>query len=176
MTSRTGPQPPVHRRFSETKALAMIRNRYRELRKMIPEQVARLQPDPDFRRMCASLYERGYKDWVILSAIYNCMFTWQLDKTEFDPLNPPSQDQFRAMQDRIQNNSYPAWRFVEENFDTAIMMHNVACLQSYGFELLRPDIKPPVIEAFLRHRMKHFEFDIEHPPMFGDPPGDWPSC
>jgi len=62
-----------------------------------------LQKDEEFRQKCTGLYVQGYRDWTILSAIYNCMLNWELNRTNFDPFSPPDKAQMDAICARIKN-------------------------------------------------------------------------
>lgn len=51
-----------------------------------------------------------------------------------------------------------------------IATHNMTVLLPYGFQLRRPDFRPEVVERFLHDSMNHFEPDLPHRPLFGEPP------
>ena len=76
---------------------------------------------------------------------------------------------------KLDNTTYPTWRFMDDDMARQMKVHGLLVLRSYGFELRRPDFQPEVVERFLRERMKHFELDLPHKPLFGEPPGDWPD-
>ena len=78
MTSRIGMTPPIHRRFNEREAIEAICDRYGIFREKISEQVLVLQQSEQFRARCRNYYARGYKDWMLLLAIYNYMLNLQL--------------------------------------------------------------------------------------------------
>ncbi len=80
MEQNNNTQIPLHRRFNEREALKAIRNRYRKIKSLIPTQIKVLQEDSDFRSLCAELYQEGYKDWVIVSAIFNSVLTWRANE------------------------------------------------------------------------------------------------
>ena len=175
MNSATGVSPPLHRRFNEQKAFDFIRNRYHQCYKKIAEQVKALQADAAFRNKCQEYYKRGYKDWVIVSAIFNCMLNWKAHELSL-PVSPESaRKQFLDLQNLLSDTIYPTWWFLGSDMDFHIQMHCLNALITYGFEPRRRDFRPDVVEKFLRERMRHFEFDIPHTPFFGEPPGDWPE-
>ena len=169
-----GEKPPLHRKFDEAVSIEKIRTRYQELKRRIPSQIAALQADSDFRQLCVDYYEKGYKDWLIISAVYNCMLNWLWNSRGYKPTAPNARQQFAALAEQIDDTTFPAWRFDKEMMDNMIATHNVTALQSYGFQPRRPDFHPDVVERFLRDRMRHFELDLPHVPLFGTPPGDWP--
>lgn len=179
MNSVTGSTPPLHKRFDEKKAIVHIRNRYRQIREKISKQIESLQQNRAFREKCQGYYSRGYKDWVICSAIFNCMLNWKAQEDGLK-LNPPSSSvdsqSFLELQNKLSGIVYPADRFLGKDMSVHLdVVHNVTVLKSYGFELRRKDFKPDVVEKFLRERMKHFDFDLPHDPLFGEPPGHWPK-
>lgn len=145
-----------------------------------------LQASAEFRSKCAAYYKHGYKDWVILSAIMNCMMNWKLIEqgTEIRPKNNPGEndkilstmreEMFKAF-DKLQGVKYPPQRFLGSDMEVQLKMHGLTALKTYGFTPRRIDFKPETIEKFLHERMRHFELDIPHKFLFGEPPGDWPE-
>jgi hypothetical protein len=172
MSSATGATPPLHRRFNERESISYIRNRYHICREKIAKQVEALQQDAAFREKCQGYYQRGYKDWVIASAIFNCMLNWRM--RELGLVRTEDQQRFPELQNMLRDVVYPTSRFLGEDMDSHIQIHCVTALNTYGFELRRRDFKPDVVEKFLRERMRHFDFDLPHSPLFGEPPGNWP--
>jgi hypothetical protein len=152
-----------------------IRSRYRNCRQDIVEQVTALQHDPAFRKKCLDYYQKGYKDWVILAAIFNVMLNLKAQDLRLELHRKKDHKKFLELKDMIRNTVYPTSLFHKENMDMQIKLHAVYVLSTYGFELRRSDIKPEVIENFLRERMKHFDYDLPHKPLFGEPPGEWPE-
>lgn len=142
---------------------------------MIPQQVQNLQNDGEFRAKCRSYYANGYKDWVITMAVFNCMIQWQGERVGVDLRNPRQIVSLSALGRKLANTTYPTWRFLEEDMAHQLTLHSFIVLQSYGFEPRRADFRPEVVERFLRERMRHFELDLPHQPLFGEPPGDWPE-
>ena len=169
---------PLHKRFDEKKALVYIRNRYRQLKERIFKQVESLQHNEAFRERCQNYYKEGYKDWVICSAIFNCMLNWKSKENGLE-VTPASSNEdkksFLGLQNKLSDIVYPADRFFGKDMSTHLKLHSVLALKTYGFELRRKDLKPEVVEKFLRQRMKHFDFDLPHKPLFGKPPGNWPK-
>jgi hypothetical protein len=155
-------------------AREQVRHRYDALRARIPSQVAALQLDKDFRSLCKLYYGKGYKDWVILSAVINCMLNWQAQR-HLDLRDAGDRARLPTMANDLNDTVYPAWRFTQEEMDRAVAGHNMAVLLRYGFEPRRADFQPKTVEKFLRERMRHFEADLPHEPLFGDPPGSWPE-
>ena len=175
MISDTGVKPPLHRRFDKEVAMHQIRNRYRELRKKISKQVELLQKDVLFRQKVQEYYQRSYKDWVIVGAIFNCMLNWKARELGMKLPDEKERQKLVELQELVSDAVYPTEQFLGEDFDLQIKFHSLLALKSYGFEMRRMDFKPKVVEKFLRERMKHFDFDISHRLLFGEPPGDWPD-
>ena len=175
MNSATGSTVPLHRRFDEQAAIGYIRNRYRNCRERIAEQVEALQQDAAFREKCQEYYEKGYKDWVIVSVIFNCMINWKAQELGLGLSLEQAQKEFIEARNMLRHIVYPTSQFLREDMDFQIQMHCVTALITYGFEPRRKDFKPNAVEKFLRERMRHFDFDLPHDPLFGDPPGNWPE-
>ena len=93
MNSATGSIPPLHRRFNKKKALQFIRNRYVGLKGDISTQVVILQQDAGILKKFQGYYEKGYKDWVILSAIFNCMLNWKAKEKGLLLRPPPNREE-----------------------------------------------------------------------------------
>jgi hypothetical protein len=146
------------------------------VQELISDQIRLLQADQAFRQFCQKLYARGYKDWVIVMAVLNCMMHWvHAHEGKNWWLENAQSASLEAEGRRLKGTTYPAWRFMEQDMEMYLTMHGVTVLSTYGFELRRPDINPEVVEKFLRCRMNHFEPDLPHSPLFGEPPGDWPA-
>jgi len=174
MTLDIGKEPPLHRRFNQKKAIEHIRNRYRHAYEQIRKQVKILQHSKEFRDKCKELYEQGYKDWVILSAILNCKANWtsQIQRTSLADLDSK---QYWKLIEESKDVVFLPKDFLSEDFDKHIGLHFVMALTTWGFQLRRRDFDPKVVENFMRKRMKHLDFDLPHKPLFGDPLGDWPK-
>ncbi len=170
-----GATPPLHRMFNEQKALELIRGRYAGLRSRISSQVSALQKDAEFRQLSRSYYDVGYKDWLIISAVFNCMLNWEGHSRGLDFRSSNPREDLLRLAEGLEDTCYPAWRFEKEEMDRMIATHNMTALLPYGFQVRRPDFRPEVVERFLRDRMNHFEPDLPHRPLFGEPPGDWPD-
>src|SRR4051812_27167731 len=76
MTPNIGGAPPIHRRFNEAGSLEMSRERYRRLRPTLSLQVELLQKALETRIIFREFYDKGYKDWNLISAIFNMRLTW----------------------------------------------------------------------------------------------------
>lgn len=178
MISSTGPIPPPHRKYNEQTSIEFIKNRYINLRKMIEKQVELLQHDELFCGMCESYYKKGYKDWLILSTIHNCMMNWKANEIGRPLYTIDDRDEVKELANLLQGVVCPTNLFLEDEFEGHIRVFNFTCLKTYGFELRQSTITPKIadsIERFLRDRMNHFKLDIPHNPLFGKPPGEWPK-
>jgi len=175
MISSTGPIPPLHRKYNEHTSIEFIKNRYINLREVIEKQVELLQNDESFCDQCKHYYKKGYKDWLILSTIHNCMMNWKANEIGY---MMDDRDEVRELANLIQGVVYPANLFLGDQFEGNINIFNFTCLRTYGFQLRQNIITPKIadsIERFLRDRMNHFKLDIPHNPLFGKPPGEWPK-
>ena len=70
---------------------------------------------------------------------------------------------------------FPSEMFIGSSFEQAILAFHATCLLTWGFHPRLQYVKPDVIEHFLRDRMKHFDNDLPHSPLFGTSPGEWPE-
>lgn len=174
MTSITGSTPPLHRKFDERQALQEIRGRYSELRKVITAQVQALQADDDFIAAAQTFYAAGYKDWHILSAVANLMINRRIRELGLDLETRHGQEQSKDVGRSLTGVVYPAKAFIGKELSLAFQGHALTCMRRYGFESRGIGMNAFVVEKFLRERMRHFELDIPHAPMFGRPPNDWP--
>lgn len=173
MTSTIGLTPPLHRRFDEAESLRQIRNRYIALRSSIAPQVARLQKDDAFLSRCAGYYKRGYKDWHILAVVLNYMMNREARERGLGWTREDVKRQQKIV-DELSSVLFPVEDFQGRDFESHFIGHALTCLQAYGFEYRNRRMRDQAVEKFLRERMRHFDLDIPHAPMFGRPPCDWP--
>jgi hypothetical protein len=174
MTSTTGSTPPLHRRFDEAASLRQIKDRYLGLRERIAPQVALLQQNDDFLSQCATYYERGYKDWHILAAILNYMLNAVAQRRGLG-CRPEDIEPRKKLIDELSKVVLPASEFSGPEFEIHFRGHAMTCLQAYGFEYRNRRVNDATIEKFLRQRMRHYDLDIPHHPIFSKPLGDWPD-
>jgi hypothetical protein len=138
-------------------------------------QVEVLQADDRFLDRCQKRYTDGYKDWHILSAIYNTLLTLESRRRGFDLRTQEGREAHKNLSKETFATTFPPEEFDGPEWEFAFKMHAITCLGTYGFEQRTRAISPDAIVAFLRDRMRHFELDIPHKPMFGRPPADWPD-
>lgn len=136
-------------------------------------QVAALQKDEGFLNRCTHYYERGYKDWHILAAVLNHMLNREAQRRKLG-WTPEGIKSRQALMDELSRILLPPDEFVGRDFEAQFSLHAVACLEPYGFQCRNPRLGHKAVEKFLRERMRHYELDIPHAPMFGRPPGNWP--
>ncbi len=176
MISDCGSTPPLHRRFDEAKAIQRVSNRYRRMRQQISEQVAALQEDERFRLECSSYYKRGYPDWIVLSGIVGKMLPLRSKERGLDIFRVARDPGlYQELLTGLAGCVYPARFFYGEQFRECVLGNLLSSLRTYGFTRRRTDFQPETVEKFLRERMRHFEFDLKHEQLFGDPPGAWPN-
>jgi hypothetical protein len=175
MISTTGSKPPLHRKFNEAESLRQIRNRYLGMKGKFDAQLAVLKADADFLRRCKKLYADGYKDWHILSAIYNRLLTLEGARRGFDLATVEGREAHKNLSNAPITQTFPAAEFDGPEWEFAFKMHALTCLGRYGFEQRTRAVKPDAIVKFLRDRMRHFDLDIPHEPMFGSPDVPWPD-
>jgi len=145
------------------------------MRDNIAEQVRVLQTDERFLDRCEGFYQSGYKDWHILAAIFNLML--HLKNQELGNSLRTREDWERSKQTmkQLKGTLYPADKFLTKDMEFHFTGHALTCILPYGFENRVPAISSENVIKFLRERMRHFDLDIPHTPMFGRPPGDWPK-
>jgi len=168
-------KPPLHKRFNEEESLIFIRNRYKNLKEDIFHQVEILKWNPEFRRKCQEYYAKGYKDWIILSAIFNLLLTIESKKIGLMPNSIEINKQIVKIRKIIKSTSYEIDTFLRIDFKALFSVFFINSLNTYGFNLRRNNFSPDFIESFLRERMRYFDYDLEHQAIFGEPPGSWPT-
>lgn len=175
MTENSGKTAPLHRRYNPDEIMGAVRKRYTLAREQLSDQVAVLQESIAFRKIAAGLYARGYKDWSILMGIMSRMMDLRGKEIGLDPMSEEGRSKYEELHLRLSGHSYSPSCFTDDHFLNNVEGHNMAALVTYGFEIRRSDFHTDSVERFLRYRMKHFDFDLPHDEMFGDPRGDWPE-
>lgn len=132
--------PPLHRRFNEKTALEQIRQRYIRCRKGIGPQVIAIQNDRQFLLLADQYYKAGYKDWLILMGILNCMVNWKCQLRYEDMQSGKTGQILHSAFEQIDGDVYPPWRFDKEAMDICIHGFNLTVLKTWGFEIRRYDI------------------------------------
>ena len=132
--------------------------------------------DEEFLLRCEGYYGKGYKDWHILGAIVNVMSNKRLQQVGNKLRTKEELEMWQNISDQLAGLVYPTEEFVAAEMDIMFTAHAISCLKRYGFEYRGAGLVPESIMNFLRHRMRHFDLDIPHPPMFGRPPNDWPRA
>lgn len=173
MTSTSG--PPLHSRFNEPEARAAVVLRYQRLKEKSAAQVAALQQCSEFLSQCTRYYERGIPDWTIINSIASRVLSIVLTERGKRAAEGKAIDKILRAPGPISTIVFPCSDFLGDAFASQLDYDNMAMLKGYGFVLRRGLVKPSVVERFLRERMRHFAFDLPHQPLFGNPPGSWPS-
>ncbi len=154
-----------------------MRNRYVRGRIAAGAQVAELQKDAAFLAEARQWYTRGYKDWVLVSAIVNGLANEMMRERDLIPLpgRPvPKQMSPDEMVEAVKGCVLPTTSFLGENFDRMITIFEISALGSYQLRPRSHHLIGDKVRAFLRERLEFYDFDYEHPPLFGSPPGSWP--
>lgn len=154
--------------------MRQIRSRYLGLKGKFDVQLAVLRSDEDFLRRCEKLYSDGYKDWHILSAIFNRLLMLEGRKRGIDLATVDGRNAQVALLKESFTCVFPPAEFDGPEWDMCFKMHALTCLHTYGFEERTRTVKPDAIVKFLRDRMRHFELDIPHAPMFSGADVRWP--
>lgn len=169
---------PLHRRHNSSGAIEAIEQRYSQFHQKLEPQVFVLQRNAAFRSQCSELYKRGYKDWMILGAVFNFLLQAELAEREVDIRD--GQRASEIARKLLDDQSFvfgatDAQELCGDQFLRFLYTFNMVALASYGFELRQHVIHPEVMERFLRERLDYFSLDLPHLPLFGDPPGNWPE-
>jgi hypothetical protein len=166
----------LHRRFDEATSIEFIQNRYRNLHVILASQVECLQKDVETRIVFRDFYDQGFKDWHLVSAIFNIRMNWYYGDFKIAMMNPPDSEKLKEIKEIVSLSTERPSRFSDINLiDLALRIFDVSCLATYGFECRRSDYAPDAVRKFLRDRMRHYDLDMPHRPLFGKPPGDWPD-
>lgn len=172
MSSAGGATPPLHRKCDEVRILATIKSRYVGLKAITP-QVEALRSEPRFIARCEGFYREGYKDWHILGAICNRMLMLRQMELGLRGDTPESLRKVAELNRTLPQTVYPTEKFLGDSLVPVFKLHALTCAAGYGFT---PRVPPDndVIIRFLRERMKHFDLDVPHDPIFREPFGVWP--
>jgi hypothetical protein len=175
MISTIGSKPPLHRKFNEADSLKQIRSRYVGLKGKFDPQLEVLRSSDRFLERCQKPYAAGYKDWHILSAILNRLLMLESAKRGIDLATKEGRNAQIALMKEPFTGTFPESEFDGPEWEIAFKGHAITCLRTYGFEERSAAVRPDAVVKFLRERMKHFDLDIPHQPMFEKPLGDWPD-
>lgn len=174
MDLSTGKEPPLHRRYNPKYLKFCVSQRYKNAKENIYEQVSELQKSSDFLDVCECLYHKDYKDWTILMGILGKVGTLRANELNLDLTAKKNVSKMKNLYCNLKGIVYPESNFTMKDMQEAIYAHHHAVLDNYGFEIRRHDFNPDTVEHFLRYRMRHFDFDLPHNPLFGKPAGEWP--
>jgi hypothetical protein len=158
--------------------LEQIRNRYRHFQDHFGRQTETLQNSPAFRDVAQRFYADGFKDWHILSAAFNLRLNWEMRRLGIDVSDGMRQAAIVKTVSEIVEFSVESPDRIAGALEELTHMFEISdatCLNTYGFELRRPDVRPEVVRRFLRKRMRHYDLDLSHEPLFADGGGTWPS-
>ena len=175
MTSTNGSKLKLHHRHNLGPDKESIRFRYATYRRKLSQQVSLLQKSDVFRAKCTELYERGYKDWMILGALLN----WTIriagsNASEIEATMQQTNERIRS-DEPFDEQITPDDLCGDEFLGFLYSFNFLFLATTYGFDLNRRKVEPRAAERFLSERLAHFDRDIPHVPMFGEKPGDWPS-
>ena len=169
---------PLHYRANRAEQRDAVRNRYQRGRIAASAQVAALQNDPAFLAEARGWYARGYKDWVLVSAIVNSLGNEVVRERDLGPRpgqpipKPlPPDEMLQAVKGRV----LPTAAFLGDRFDHMVMGFEIAALAGYQLRQRTHQLDSAKLRAFLRDRLDFYDFDYKHAPLFGDPPGSWPE-
>jgi hypothetical protein len=155
--------------------MEQIRDRYQVGRANISPQITALQNEETFRNACSVYYAHGAKDWMLISAVYNVILNVFLRDERVNLLDPvASRKAVEKFRSQPISTIYPVSLFLGTNFDMCMHSFHSTCIVTWGFHQRVSRFKAGTHERFLRERMRHFDLDIPHNPMFGDPPGGCP--
>jgi hypothetical protein len=140
---------------------------------MFDSQMRALQVDERFLSQCADHYSRGYKDWHIIGAISNLMMNMEARRRGIE-MHPKNETRVCAVTEELKSVVFPVDFFLGQKLEFYYTLHLFTCMKQWGFESRGLGYDAKAVEKFMRERMKHFDIDIEHAPMFGRPPAWWP--
>lgn len=174
MDSLIGPKPPVHSRFNERRALIQIGNRYRRTYQLLRPQIEKLQSSPEFCEQAEAYYAKGYLDWILLTVALNVMGNCLMHEMFPNPKENNFQIKNSELYKKLKNRVFEPTSFLGKNFEMCLNVTNMTILKTWGFEYRKEAFRPQVVERFLIERMRYFEIDFPHSPLFR-PNGTWPD-
>ena len=149
----------VHPQFNEQEALQLIRNRYKNMSKMIPYTLRRLSEDKVFLELLSGFRGSGWKDWHILLAVTNIRINTLVDM--HDP-NYEELTRARAREgEHAADAPAPSDAFDEQHIRRSLEMSQLSTLTSMGFRADQMTPNFSGIDAFLR-RFKYWDLDVPH--------------
>src|SRR5688572_24685898 len=120
MTEATGLPPPLHRKFNQAESLEYIRNRYRHYRGILAKQVLLLQQSRAFRSWVQEkFYRDGYKDWFVLSIIFNLRMNWEARKLGI-PMEKEFAESHKMLAQIIEHTTESVQRFLDSDSELEI--------------------------------------------------------
>lgn len=164
----------MHKRFGRRKSVEAVYWRYKRWNGMFDKQVRLLQADERFLSQCSDYYAQGYKDWHLVGAISNTLLNFEARRKGI-PHEPGNRNPVENLMQGLKEVEYPVGSFLGQEFERYSNIFIFTCLQTYGFETRGFGYALEPIKKFLKERMKHFEIDIEHKPMFAKPVAWWPE-
>lgn len=169
-------RPPVHFRYNESQVVEVVTKRYQMMAEKLPrKQITNLQRSEGFVLQCEGLYQEGFKDWVLLMAIWNVFFSVELERSGFG--NARSEDLgvfFKKFSEMKLKTPLPVEYFLGDRFRFQVCGYEGAVLMSLGFHMRVKRHSPETVHRFLRDRMRMYDFDVPHDALFSNPPGKWP--
>lgn len=170
---------PLHRRARSADTSEAVRNRYRQAQQSAGAQVRALQSAEAFIAEAQQWYALGCRDWFITSVILNIMLNLRLHELGVDLHQEHARRDVEArtsqLTSEVAGRVYPTHLFCGPAFGRMVGIFEVTALRSAGFELRVSPIDPELARTFLRNRLDFYAFDLPHAPLFGRPPGSWPT-
>jgi hypothetical protein len=156
--------------YDLAKSHTMIQNRYNNITEKLPYTLQTLVKDPNFQELVVRLHEQGWKDWHILSMIFNITMNYRMNHQRIRPSSP---EMARAMGQRIMKQQetemtplVPLEEYTEKNFKQQLPIYMSSFAKNFDLEIhqLTPDLAG--IEEFLTVRYHFWQDDIPHPDPF----------
>ena len=170
---------PLHRRAGGADASEAVRNRYRQAQQTASAQVQALQSAEAFVEEAQQWYAIGCRDWFITSVILNIMLNLRIHELGVDLRHAEARRDVETrtsqLTSAVAGRVFPSHLFCGPAFTRMVGIFELTALRSAGFELRVSPIDPELARTFLRERLDFHAFDLPHAPLFGRPPGSWPT-
>lgn len=152
----------------------MVRNRYERLPQVLRYTLPRLAGDLGFRKVVASLREKGWLDWHIMAALAVDVVNERV-RHEGVPVPPRTEADarratavmFRA--EAVEDPRLPASMFTGERLTTALTISAMHTVRNLGLELRQRRPDSGSVLDFLATRYAYWSLDVPHNDPFSGP-------
>lgn len=150
--------------YDQAASHEMVVSRYARMRELLPHSIPELMNDEHVQAVCAGLRERGWKDWHVLQALTNLIFSYRLSVLE---LRRPSEIQEAGQRlaqepERSDAPRLPADSVTLESMTSALWGSMLVTIRNWPLELHQPTPDFAALERLLGERYRFWQDDVAH--------------